>query len=463
MPTANIAPAPAATSPRTLKPIPLPPTPHKPQPYTGPSAEQVLALRKQYLNPGLFLYYKKPIMIVEGKMQWVWDETGKRYLDGLGGIVTVSVGHCHPHVLAAMNRQNEILQHSTTLYLQPRIVEFAEKLASKMPGDLKVCYFVNSGSEANDLALLMARLYTGNYDMISLRNAYHGGNASGMGMTAHSSWKFNVPHSFGVHHAMAPYPYRGPFGYDDPEAGRKYADDIKNVIDYATPGKVAGFIAESIQGVGGFVVFPDGYLKHVYEHVRGAGGVCIADEVQTGFGRTGTHFWGFETQGVVPDIVTMAKGIGNGAPLAAVVTTPRIAAVMAQKVHFNTFGGNPVVSAIGKAVLEVIEKENLQANSLKLGAHILAGLEKLKAKHKVIGDVRGKGLMLGIEFVKDRTTKQPGKEECAQVVENARELGLLLGKGGLWGQTIRFAPPMCITQADADFLLSVLDESLSAL
>jgi alanine-glyoxylate transaminase/(R)-3-amino-2-methylpropionate-pyruvate transaminase len=461
----NVAPPPTApaAAPRGLKPIPLPSTSYKPQPYTGPSADEVLALRKQYLNPGLFLYYKKPIMIVEGKMQWVWDDTGKRYLDGLGGIVTISVGHCHPHVVAAVAKQNETIQHSTTIYLQPRIAEFAEKLASKMPGDLKVCYFVNSGSEANDLALLMARLYTGNYDMLALRNAYHGGNASGMSVTAHSTWKFNTPHSFGVHHAMAPYPYRGPFGYDDPDAGTKYAADVKNLIDYATPGKVAGFIAESIQGVGGFVVFPDGYLKHVYEHVRAAGGLCIADEVQTGFGRTGTHFWGFETQGVIPDIVTMAKGIGNGAPLAAVVTTPKIASVLTQKVHFNTFGGNPVVSAAGKAVLEVIERENLQANSLELGNYILAGLEKLKAKHKVIGDVRGKGLMLGIEFVKDRTTKQPGKEECAQAVENARELGLLLGKGGLWGQTIRFAPPMCITRADADFLLAVLDEAIGAL
>ncbi len=446
-----------------MKSIPLPPCAHQPVPYTGPSAEKVLALRKEYLNPGLFLYYKKPIMIVEGKMQYVWDETGKRYLDGLGGIVTISVGHCHPHVVAAANKQNATLQHSTTIYLQPNIAEYAEKLAAKLPGDLKCVYFVNSGSEANDLALLMARLYTGNYDMIALRNAYHGGNASGMGVTAHSTWKFNVPHSFGVHHAIAPYPYRGTYGYDDPEAGRKYADDVKQVIDYTTPGKVAGFIAESIQGVGGFVVFPDGYLQHAYAHVRAAGGVCIADEVQTGFGRTGTHYWGFETQGVIPDVVTMAKGIGNGAPLAAVVTTPKIAAVMAQKIHFNTFGGNPVVSAIGKAVLEVIDREKLQENSLKLGAYILAGLEKLKAKYPVIGDVRGKGLMLGIEFVKDRATKEPGKEACAQVVENARELGLLLGKGGLWGQTIRFAPPMNITQADADFLLAVLDESLAAL
>ncbi len=446
-----------------MKSIPLPPTPHQPQPYAGPSLDQVLAQRKQFLNPGLFLYYQQPIMIVEGKMQFVWDSTGKRYLDGLGGIVTVSVGHCHPHVLAAANAQNATLQHSTTIYLNPNIGAFAEKLAAKMPGDLKVVYFVNSGSEANDLALLMARLSTGNYDAIALRNGYHGGSPASMGLTAHSNWKFNTPHSFGVHHAIAPYPYRGHFGYGDPEAGVKYADDVKDLINYATPGKIAAFFAESIQGVGGFVEFPQGYLQHAYEHVRAAGGLCIADEVQTGFGRTGTHFWGFETQGVIPDIVTLAKGIGNGAPLAAVVTTPKIAAVMAQKVHFNTFGGNPVVTAIGKAVLEVIEQEKTQENCLKLGAYLFAGLEKLKAKHKVIGDVRGKGLMLGIEFVKDRATKAPGREECAQAVENARELGLLLGKGGLWGQTIRCAPPMNITPADADFLLAVLDEAIGAI
>src|SRR5580658_5163556 len=436
----------------------LPPFDYKPQPYKGPSADEILTLRKQFLNPGIFLYYKSPIMLVEGSMQYVWDDTGRRYLDGIGGIVTVSVGHCHPYVVAAANKQNETMQHSTTIYLQPNVALFAEKLASKMPGDLKACYFVNSGSEANDLALLMARAYTGNYDMIALRNAYHGGNSSGMAMTAHSNWKYNVPHSFGVHHALAPYPYRGVYGYDDADAGKKYADDVKSLIDFATPGKVAGFIAESIQGVGGFVEFPQGYLKHAYEHVRAAGGVCIADEVQTGFGRTGTHFWGFETQGVIPDIVTMAKGIGNGCPLAAVVTTHKIAQSLVGKVHFNTFGGNPVVTAMGKAVIEVIEKENLQANALKLGNYFHVGLAKLKEKHQVIGDVRGRGLMIGIEMVKDRTTKTPATAECAHVLETARNLGLLIGKGGLWGQTIRFAPPMCITQADADFLLEVLDE-----
>jgi alanine-glyoxylate transaminase/(R)-3-amino-2-methylpropionate-pyruvate transaminase len=322
---------------------------------------------------------------------------------------------------------------------------------------------VNSGSEANDLAILMARAYTGNYDLIALRNAYHGGNASGMGLTAHSTWKFNVPHSFGVHHAITPDPYRGAWGRDDADAGRNYAADVKSLIDYATPGAVAGFIAESIQGVGGVVVFPDGYLKHVYDHIRAAGGITIADEVQAGFGRTGTHYWGFETQGVIPDIVTMAKGIGNGAPLGAVVTTPKIAATISQRTHFNTFGGNPVVSAIGKAVLEVIDREGLQAKALKIGNQLTAGLAKLKEKHNIIGDVRGKGLMLGIELVKDRTTKEPAKPETAQMLERCKELGLLLGKGGLHGQTIRFSPPMCVNEADAELLLGTLDLAFSEL
>src|SRR5579872_4565135 len=356
----------------------LPPFDYQPKPYTGPSADEVLKLRRQFLNPGIFLYYKSPMMIVEGKGQFVFDEKGRRYLDGLGGIVTISVGHCHPHVVEAVRKQNETLQHSTTIYLHPNIAEFGQKLASKMPGDLKVCYFVNSGSEANDLALLMARAYTGNYDMIALRNSYHGGNASGMSVTSHNTWKFNVPHSFGVHHALAPDPYRGAYGRNDPDAGKKYAADVKSLVEYATSGQVAGFIAESIQGVGGVVVFPDGYLKHAYEYTRAAGGVCIADEVQAGFGRTGTHFWGFENQGVIPDIVTMAKGIGNGAPLAAVVTRREIAETLASRIHFNTFGGNPVVCAQGMAVLEVIDRERLQANALNIGNYILAGLEKLK-------------------------------------------------------------------------------------
>ena len=441
----------------------LPPFAGQPRPYEGPSAAEVLRLRQEYLSPALFLYYKKPVMFVEGKGQYLFDETGRRYLDGLGGIVTVSVGHCHPHVVAAVNRQNEILQHSTTIYLHPNIAEYGQALAAKMPGELKVCYFVNSGSEANDLALLMARAYTGNYDVIALRNSYHGGGAATMAVTSHHTWKFNVPHSFGVHHALAPDPYRGAWGRTDPAAGRKYGADVQELIQMGTSGRVAGYIAESIQGVGGVVVFPDGYLKEAYGHVRAAGGLCIADEVQTGFGRTGSHFWGFEGQGVTPDIVTMAKGIGNGCPLAAVVTTPKIAATLAQRLHFNTFGGNPVVCAQGKAVLEVIEREQLQANAQRVGDHLLAGLTGLQAKHNLIGDVRGRGLLLGVELVRDRATKEPARVECAQVLETCKDLGLILGKGGLNGSVIRIAPPMCLTLADADFLLAVLDHAFTSL
>ena len=441
--------------------IPLPSCDHKPRPYDGPPADEVLALRRQFLNPALFLYYKKPIMIVEGKAQWLFDEKGRRYLDAIAGIVTVGCGHCHPHIVAAANRQNELLQHTTTIYLNPNVALYARDLAAKMPGDLKVVYFVNSGSEANDLAVLMARAHTGNSDVIALRNGYHGGNATGLALTAHSTWKFNVAGGGGVQHAVLPDTYRGPWGRDDAGAGRKYADDVKDLIQYGTSGKVAAFIAESVQGVGGTIVFPNDYLKNVYAHVRAAGGLCIADEVQSGFGRTGTHYWGFETQGVIPDIVTMAKSIGNGAPLAAVVTNMKIAQALAAKIHFNTFGGNPVVSAIGRAVLEVIEHEKLQANSLKMGGILKAGLEKLAGKHPIIGDVRGLGLMLGVELVKDRKTKEPAKDACAEVFERCKDMGLLIGKGGLWGNTLRIKPPMIITPADADFLLAVLDEALA--
>lgn len=435
----------------------LPPYDHQPKPYDGPSFETVESLRRQYLSPALVTYYDEPIMIVEGSMQYLYDETGGRYLDGIGGIVTISVGHCHPYVICKAKEQIKTLQHTTTIYYHPTVAEYGKMLADKFPGDLKVVYFVNSGSEANDLAMLMARLYTGNYDLIALRNAYHGGASTTMGLTAHSTWKFNLPHSHGVHHAMNADPYRGPWGRDDPEAGPKYAADVKSLIDMATPGRIAGFFAESIQGVGGSVVFPDGYLKDVYGYVRDAGGVCIADEVQTGFGRTGENYWGFETQQATPDIITLAKGIGNGAPLAAVVTTPKIAATLAERTHFNTFGGNPVSCAIGKAVLEVIDKENLQRNCRKIGDYLMAGYQGLMSSHDAIGDVRGKGLMTGIELVKDRATKEPAPEVCAYVFNRAKELGLLIGKGGFHGNVLRIKPPMCITKADVDFLIEVLD------
>jgi alanine-glyoxylate transaminase/(R)-3-amino-2-methylpropionate-pyruvate transaminase len=448
-------------SPLTASAPTLPPCDFRPAPYAGPSFDEVMRLRKAHLPPSLVTYYKKPVMFVQGHMQWLFDETGRRYLDGFGGIVTVSVGHCHPHVNVAVHKQNDLLQHTTTIYLNPQAPAYAQMLASKMPGNLKVCYFVNSGSEANDLALLMARAYTGNFDVVALRNCYHGGGQSTMGLTSHHTWKYNVPAGLGVHHAIAPDPYRGYFSGTDASVGKQYADDVKQVIQYSTSGRVAAFFAESIQGVGGTVVFPDGYLKHAYEHVRAAGGLCVADEVQAGFGRTGTHFWGFETQGVIPDIVTMAKGIGNGCALAAVVTTPEIAQTLTSRIHFNTFGANPVVMAQGKAVLEVIEMENLQKNALELGDVLLGGFQKLADRHAIIGDVRGKGLMLGIELVKDRKTKEPAGAECATVFEKCKDMGLLIGKGGLFGNVLRIKPPMCITEADAQFMLDALDVALA--
>ena len=442
--------------------IALPPCDFQPTPYAGPSSAEILAMRKEHLSPAIFHYYKNPITIVQGHGQYLFDETGRRYLDGIGGIVTVSVGHCHPEVTAAANSQNETIVHTTTLYLNPQVALFAKELAAKMPGELKVCYFVNSGSEASDLAIMMSRAATSNYDVIALRNGYHGGSPGAMALTSHHTWKFNVPHSFGVQHAVLPDLYRGQYGANDPDAGTKYAHDIKSLIQFGTSGQIAAFIAETIQGVGGAVVMPDGYLKAAYSHVRAAGGLCIADEVQSGFGRTGTHYWGFETQGVIPDIVTMAKGIGNGCPLAAVVTTPAIAKSIANRIHFNTFGGNPVSCAQGRAVLRVIDQEKLQANSLARGAQLKAGFAALAAKHPLIGDIRGMGLMLGVELVKDRTTKEPASAECAAVFEKCKDLGLLIGKGGLWGNTLRIKPPMCINAADADFLIAVLDRALSS-
>ncbi|MFG0257448.1 MAG: aspartate aminotransferase family protein [Phycisphaerales bacterium JB043] len=441
----------------------MPPCDHTPQPYSGPSIDEVLDLRREFLTPALITYYADPIMIVEGHMQWLFDEKGTRYLDAFAGIVTVSVGHCHPKVVDAVREQNEKLQHTTTIYLNPNIAQFAKRIASTMPpsSNLKVCYFTNSGAEANDLAILMARLYTGHWDFIALRNAYHGMTSPTMGLTAMRSWKFQVPQGFGIHHAKFPDRFRGPHGYDDPNAGEKYADEISDLIQYTTPGTVAGFIAEPIQGVGGTVEIPPGFLPKVYKTIRDAGGVCISDEVQTGFGRTGTAFWGFENHNVVPDMVTMAKGIGNGAPLAGVVTTPDIAQTMASRLHFNTYGGNPVSMAQGLATLDVILGENIQQRAHDVGSYLKEGLEELMSRHPIIGDVRGQGLMLGVEFVLDRDSKKPAAAHTSAIHERMKDLGVLVGKGGLFGNVLRIKPPMCITREDAEFLCAVLDQALS--
>ncbi|KAK4478406.1 hypothetical protein RD792_013875 [Penstemon davidsonii] len=425
---------------------------YTPPAYTGPTADEILKKRKEFLSPSMFYFYSKP-------MQYLFDENGRRYLDAFGGIATVCCGHCHPDVVKAIVNQSNSLQHSTILYLNHSIADFAEALASKLPGDLKVVFFTNSGTEANELAMMMARLYTGCNDIISLRNAYHGNAAASMGATAQSNWKFNVVQS-GVHHAINPDPYRGLFGSD----GEKYAKDVEDLIQFGTSGHVAAFMSEAIQGVGGIVELASGYLPVVYNTIKKVGGLCIADEVQSGFARTGSHFWGFESHGVVPDIVTMAKvGIGNGIPLGAVVTTPKIAEVLTRRSYFNTFGGNPVCTAAGLAVLKVIERENLQENAHAVGSYLKERLNALKAKHEIIGDVRGRGLMLGVELVTDRQLKTPAKVEILQVMEQMKELGVLIGKGGFYGNVFRITPPLCFSKEDADFLVDVMDYAIAKL
>jgi alanine-glyoxylate transaminase/(R)-3-amino-2-methylpropionate-pyruvate transaminase len=434
---------------------------YQPRPYTGPSRDEVLAARRKYANPAVFTLYREPLMIVEGRMQYLFDETGRRYLDLFAGIVTVSCGHCHPKVTARILEQMETLQHATTIYLHPNMPRLGEKLAAKMPPGLEVTYFVSSGSEANDLAITLARLYTGNTDVIALRNAYHGGSPSAMGMTSPHTWKFPTLQGPYVHHALCPEPYRSAMRGTPEEIAAASAADIAELIRYSTPGRIAAFIAEPIQGVGGVTTAAPNYFREAYRIVREHGGLCIADEVQTGFGRTGEHYWGFQNFGVVPDIVTMAKGFGNGIPLAAVTTRREIAEVLAQRLHFNTFGGNPVSTAAGLAVMEVIEEEGLQRNAKVVGRRFKEGLERLAAVHPIVGDVRGMGLMLGVELVTDPTARTPASAETLEVLEAAREMGVLLGKGGLAGNVLRIKPPMCITADDVDFALDVLDRAFA--
>ena len=438
----------------------LPDCDYSPEKYEGPSKEEVLKLRSEFLTPSLVTYYREPLMIVDGHMQYLFDETGKRYLDGLAGIVSVSVGHCHPRVLEAVNKQNARLQHATTIYLHPNIATFAEKLARTLPEGLEVAYFTNSGSEANDLAILMARAYTKNFDVIALRNGYHGGTQGSMGLTSFSTWKYSVPHGFGVHHSVVPDRFRGQWGYDDNLSGENYAKDVQDVIQRASSGNIAAFIAEPTQGVGGVIEMPPKYLEHAYQYVRDAGGLCIADEVQTGFGRTGDSFWGFQNHAVVPDIVTMAKGIGNGCPLGAVVTTKEIMQSMSESIHFNTFGGNPVSCAQGMATLEVLLEDDMQGNAKRLGRILIDGLHTLQTKYACIGDIRGRGLMVGMELVEDGK-KTPATQLTEEVFETCREFGLIIGKGGYAGNVLRIKPPMCITQADIEFMLEVLEAAFA--
>ncbi|MEP6766776.1 MAG: aspartate aminotransferase family protein [Gemmatimonadaceae bacterium] len=435
----------------------LPPTKHIPRAYNGPPRDEIIAMRRQFTNPAVYTLYREPLLIVEGHMQYLYDETGRRYLDLLAGIVTVSLGHCHPKFVERVTAQSETLQHATSIYLHPNFPMLAKKLASKMPKGLDVTYFTNSGTEANELAIQMARLFTGNEDVVALRNAYHGNSSTALGLSALSTWKYPTGGNGRVHHAVNPDPYRSAFKGTPEEIASLSATDIRELIRFSTPGKVAAFLAESMQGAGGVTYGAPNYLKEAYAIIREHGGLCIADEVQTGFGRTGEHYWGFENWNVVPDFVTMAKGLGNGVPIGAVTTRMDIAKTLTQRIHFNTFGNNPVSMAAGLAVLDIIDEDGLQENCRVLGARFKSGLQKLQQSHSLIGDVRGQGLMLGMELVRDRATKTPAKQETLDVLEALRELNVLIGKGGIDGSVLRIKPPMCINAADVDYALEALN------
>jgi 4-aminobutyrate aminotransferase-like enzyme/Ser/Thr protein kinase RdoA (MazF antagonist) len=431
-------------------------------PKEGRSSEEILTIRRRHLGPTLSISYNKPLKIIRGSRQYLYDESGQAYLDCVNNVC--HVGHCHPRVVRAAQRQMAIL-NTNTRYLHDNIVEYARRLCETLPEALSICFFVNSGSEANDLALRLARTHTGSLHTIVVDHAYHGNLSS---LIEISAYKFDGPGGSGaaphIHKVAMPDVYRGLYKASDPEAGKKYAGEVRAAVKKLRQAgeKPAVFICESLPGVGGQIVLPENYLKEAYRYVREAGGVCIADEVQVGFGRVGTHFWGFETQGVTPDIVTFGKPIGNGHPLAAVVTTPEIAASFSTGMeYFNTFGGNPVSCAAGLAVLDVIGDEKLQENSLKVGSRLKVGLKALIEKYRVIGDVRGMGLFIGIELVKDRESLEPAKEEAAVIVERMKEKGVLLSVDGPLHNVLKIKPPIVFNEENADFVVHTLDEVLS--
>jgi 4-aminobutyrate aminotransferase len=394
--------------------------------------DEIILANKEFLFPAVFHYYKQPLVVSHAKNQYVWDADGNRYLDFFGGIVTVSVGHCNDRVNAKVHKQIDTLQHVSTL-------------------------FANEPQAA--LAKKTARCYTGNTEIVALRHSYHGRSATTMGLTGQGSWKLGPPQA-GIVHAHNAYCYRCPFGLAYPDCGVKCAQDVEELIRSTTSGRVAGFIGEPIQGVGGFITPPREYFQIVESIVRNHGGVFIADEVQTAWGRTGGKWFGIEHWGVVPDIITSAKGLGNGSPIGLTVAKPAVADSVTG-LTISTFGGNPVTATAAKAVIDFIEEENLLANCASTGAYLRAGLEDLKEKHPLIGEVRGMGLMQAIELVQDRRSKAPAPAETAQVLEAARENRLLIGKGGMFGNVIRISPPMNIARADVDQFLGLLDQSLA--
>ncbi|MEM9594155.1 MAG: aminotransferase class III-fold pyridoxal phosphate-dependent enzyme [Acidobacteriota bacterium] len=428
----------------------------------GAPAEELLERRRRHIGPSLSLSYREPLKMVRGRGQYLYDRGGRPYLDLVNNVC--HVGHCHPRVVSSGQAQMARL-NTNTRYLYDGLTDYAERLCATLPSPLEVCYFVNSGSEANELALRLARARTGRHDLMVVDGAYHGHTA---GLIDISPYKFMGKGGSGraepwVHVVPVADGYRGRHKGQGRDTGVAYGDDVGETLARLPEG-VAGFISESLLGCGGQVVPPEGYFETAYRHVRAAGGVCIADEVQVGFGRVGTHFWAFERQGVVPDIVVMGKPIGNGHPMAAVVTTREIADAFANGMEFfATFGGNPVSCAIGLAVLDVIRDEGLQQHAHDVGTRFKAGLEALVDKHELIGEVRGVGLFLGVELVRDRGTLEPAAAEADEVVNRMKARGMLLSTDGPLHNVIKIKPPMVLTADDVDMVVRSLDDVLATL
>ena len=431
-------------------------------PRPTPPVTEALARRRVLVGPSVRIAYRRPIRIVRGWRQYLYDDEGHRFLDAYNNVP--HVGHCHPHVVAAAAGQMSVL-NTNTRYLHDALEEYAERLTATLPDPLKVCFFVSSASEANELAIRLARMYTGRRDLLVLAGGYHGNTTT---LVDISPYKHAGPGGLGapdwVHVAPLADDYRGEYQRGDVDAGPKYAADVARLVTaLSTRGcELAAFIAESCPSVGGQIVFPAGYLMGVYHAVRGAGGLCIADEVQTGLGRIGTHFWGFEQQGVVPDLVVMGKPLGNGHPLAAVVTTHAIADAFDNGMeYFSTFGGNTVSCVVGSAVLDVMRDEALQAHALGVGSRLLVGLRAIAERHSLIGDVRGSGLFLGVELVRDRESLEPAAAEASYVSNRMREEGILLGTDGPHHNVVKIRPPMPFDDEDADFLVRVFDRVMA--
>ncbi len=430
-------------------------------PTPDPNASETLAARHKYIGRNLSIGYRNPIKILRGWQQFLFDDTGRRYLDAYNNVP--HVGHCHPRVVEAASRQMSVL-NTNTRYLHDAINRYAERLCATMPKPLSVCFFVNSASEGNELALRLARAYTGQRDMIVLEAAYHGHTTSLIDI---SPYKHDGPGGKGppswVHKTPVPDTYRGLYRSNDPEAARKYAGHVDTIIKKLQDKGIglAGFIAETCPSVAGQIFLPPGYLPAVYHQVRKAGGLCIADEVQTAYGRIGTHFYAFEAENLVPDIVVLGKPIGNGHPVSAVITTPEIADAFDNGMEFfSTFGGNAVTCAVGLTVLDVVVEENLQTNALKAGKRMLAGMIPFIERYPVVGDVRGSGLFLGVELVRDRETLEPAKEEAAFIVNRMRDAGILLGTDGPYENVIKIRPPMPFDENNAEYLVTNMDRIL---